>query len=125
MASRAGVNPQTLRYYERIGLLPDPPRTPAGYRNYPGNAVRVLRFIRGAKELGFQLDEISELLSFAQHPVGSCGSVRSLAERRVADLDRRISDLVRMRESLQMLACACTPDHDEGELCPVLDALNE
>lgn len=125
MASRAGVNPQTLRYYERIGLLPDPPRTPAGYRDYQDDAVRVLRFVRRAKELGFQLDEISELLGLAQHPVGSCSPVQSLAKRRASDLDRRVSDLVRMRESLQTLAGACTPEHDEGEVCPLLDALDE
>jgi MerR family mercuric resistance operon transcriptional regulator len=122
LATRAGVNPQTLRYYERIGLLADPPRTAGGYRDYPPEAVRLLGFVRRAKELGFQLDEIEELLAL-QNGGGTCATVRGVAERRAADLDRRIADLQRMRDALVDLTdrCAAGPAHDHA--CPILDTL--
>jgi DNA-binding transcriptional MerR regulator len=128
VASTAGINPQTLRYYERIGLLQEPPRTPGGYRDYPRDAVRRLTVIRRAKELGFQLDEIDELLGYSAHGPESCASVHALAGRRIDDLDRRIADLTRMRDSLRRLAQDC-PGDDVGTTppsdCPVLDTLDE
>lgn len=121
IADLAGVNPQTLRYYERIGLLPEPPRTPGGYRDYADESLRVLRFVQRAKQLGFQLDEIQELLGYDAHRPDACQGVRALAKQRIADLDCRISDLVRMRDALSELARRC-PENSHG--CPVLDALD-
>jgi Hg(II)-responsive transcriptional regulator len=123
LAAQAGLNPQTLRYYERIGLLDEPPRTPGGYRDYPDDAVRVLHFVRRAKELGFQLDEIDELLGL-ENGRGSCSAVRGVAEHRVSDLDRRIADLRRMRDALADLTdrCAADPEHDHA--CPILHTLD-
>jgi len=103
LAELAGVSSQTVRYPERIGLLPEPPRTSAGYRDYPEDTVRLLRFVRRAKELGLPLDEIDELLA---HERARCASVRELAERRVADLERRIADLTSMRDSQQSPSCS-------------------
>jgi len=133
LAARAGVNPQTLRYYERIGLLPDPPRTATGYREYGDGSLRRLRFVRRAKELGFQLEEIRELLEIADHGDldhrdAGCAEVREVAVHRVADLEQRIADLTRMRDSLGALADAC-PSCDGDDVavdaCPVIDALVE
>lgn len=123
LAARVGLNPQTLRYYERIGLLPVPARTSAGYRDYGDDAVRLLLFVRRAKELGFHLDEVQELLEVQDHG-GSCDAVQAVAQRRVADLEERIADLRRMREALAAVSAQCgagAPDHDRD--CPVLDTL--
>lgn len=122
LAARAGVNAQTLRYYERIGLLDEPPRTPGGYRDYPDQALRVMRFVRRAKELGFQLDEIEELLGLANGR-GKCSAVRPVAEQRVADLDHRIADLRRMRDALSDLTDRCADDPEHDHTCPILDTL--
>jgi len=123
LAARAGVNPQTLRYYERRGLLPAPPRSAAGYRAYPAEAVRVVRFVKRAQELGFSLDEVEELLQLAGGGPRSCDAARALAEARLADLAARIDDLVRMRASLHRLVGTCArprPDRD----CPLLVAIS-
>jgi MerR family mercuric resistance operon transcriptional regulator len=124
VAHLAGVNPQTLRYYERIGLLDAPPRTPGGYRNYPADTVGVLRFVHRAKELGFQLDQIGELLEFTGNGPESCETVRSVAETRVRDLDQRINDLRRMRDSLNTLVTGCKT-HNHTHCCPILESLEQ
>lgn len=126
LAELAGVNPQTLRYYERIGLLPQPPRSTAGYRDYPDGSVRLLRFVRRAKELGFQLGEIEDLLTIDRHDGARCIGARELAQHRLVDLERRIADLTRMQDSLRALVSECTVDrHDPAaRQCPLLDALD-
>lgn len=123
VAARAGVNPQTLRYYERRGLLPTPPRTPAGYRAYPAGTVRVIRFVKRAQELGFSLDEINRLLHLAHNGPAACHTVRALAQTKVAELDAKIADLRRMRRSLARLTDTCAQAHPDTE-CPLLDAIH-
>lgn len=123
VADRAGVNPQTLRYYERRGLLPQPPRSTSGYRSYPDDTVRVIRFVKRAQELGFSLDEVEELLELARGGPRACDTARGLASARVADLAAKIADLERMRDSLQQLVDTCArPRHDRD--CPLLEAIN-
>ena len=107
LAGRAGVNSETLRYYERRGLLEAPPRTPGGYRDYPVSALRLLRFVRRAQELGFTLDEVAELLHLDDGGPESCDAARELAERRRDDLAVRIRDLQRMHDSLSELVATC------------------
>ena len=107
LADRAGVNGETLRYYERRGLLEDPPRTPGGYRDYPASALDLLRFIKRAQQLGFTLHEVEELLHLGDGGPESCDAARVLAEARKADLERRIADLERMRDSLGELIETC------------------
>lgn len=122
MAGKAGVNTQTLRYYERRGLLPEPPRSPGGYRDYPVSAVSVLRFVKRSQELGFTLNEIEELLGLAAGGPDSCDRARSLAEKHLGQLDRKIADLERMRVSVAELVATCElPRADR--LCPLLRAL--
>ncbi|MGH3446239.1 MAG: MerR family transcriptional regulator [Nocardioidaceae bacterium] len=123
LAAAAGVNPQTLRYYERRGLLPDPPRTAAGYRTYPQQSVVTVRFIKRAQELGFRLNDIDELLHLAEGGPTSCDKARTLATERMAGIDAKISDLQRMRDSLQHLVASCSRPHAERE-CPLLDAID-
>ena len=98
------MNAQTLRYYERRGLLAEPPRSPAGYRDYPPAAVDMLRFVRRSQELGFTLAEVEESLSLAEGGPQSCDAARALAEAHIAELEHKIADLQRMRASLAALA---------------------
>lgn len=117
------MNAQTLRYYERRGILPDPPRSAAGYRDYPTSAVRVLRFVKRAQELGFTLAEVEELLGLAEGGPKSCKVARTVAEAHIAELERKIADLQRMRASLAGLVATCErPPADRS--CPLLAAID-
>jgi Hg(II)-responsive transcriptional regulator len=122
VAERAGVNAQTLRYYERRGLLPDPPRTASGYRAYGPEAVRIVRFVKRAQELGFSLTEVEVLLHLADGGPESCDMARQLAENKVADLDTKIATLNAMRASLSRLIATCGRPPRERD-CPLLDSL--
>jgi Hg(II)-responsive transcriptional regulator len=124
VAAEAGVNVQTLRYYERRGLLPEPARRESGYRVYGPDAVRRVRFIKRAQELGFALSEADTLLALAAGGPDSCEAARGLAEEKIGELDRRIADLQAMRESLQRLADTCARPRRERE-CPLLHAIDE
>jgi MerR family transcriptional regulator, mercuric resistance operon regulatory protein len=119
LAGRAGVNGETLRYYERRGLLEIPPRTAGGYRDYPEAAVELLRFVKRAQQLGFTLDEIEELLHLDGGGPDSCDAARTLAEARKADLEARIADLQRMRDSLADLVATCDQPRADRR-CPLL-----
>ena len=122
LAGQAGVNSETLRYYERRGLLDEPPRTSGGYRDYPDAAVELLRFIKRAQGLGFTLDEVEELLHLDGGGPDGCDAARALAEARKADLEARIADLQRMRDSLTDLVATCDlPRADRS--CPLLAAI--
>ncbi len=112
-----------MRYYERRGLLAEPPRSPGGYRDYPVSAVGVLRFVKRSQELGFTLAEVEELLSLAEGGPDSCDRARALAAAHVAELDRKIADLQRMRASLGDLVATCErPRADRS--CPLLEAID-
>lgn len=121
LARRSGVTVETIRYYERIGLLPAPPRSAGGYRVYsPAHAER-LQFVRRARDLGLSLDEVRRLLSLADQKSRSCGKVHDLAAHHLADIRARIADLKRMERALSLLVRACA----KGDLpsCPLLEAL--
>jgi MerR family transcriptional regulator, mercuric resistance operon regulatory protein len=122
VAERAGVNTQTLRYYERRGLLAEPPRSPAGYRDYPPTAVEVLRFVKRSQELGFTLAEVEELLGLAEGGPPSCDAARALAETHIAELECKIADLQRMRASLAALVETCRRPRARRS-CPLLAAI--
>jgi len=124
IAQSAGVAIDTIRFYEREGLLPAPRRRPSGYREYDQATVARLRFIRRAKDLGFTLDEIRELLALsADRHVGVEG-VRERAAARLLAIDERIAELQRVRDGLSELVDAC-PGHGAPEDCPILKALAE
>jgi Hg(II)-responsive transcriptional regulator len=120
-AGQAGVNVQTLRYYERRGLLPKPPRRPSGYREFPDDAVRIVRFIKRAQELGFSLDEVEELLQLRRSSRRDRGRIRKVAEQRILQINQKIAGLDRMRKALLGLVHAC---HEGTTLdCPIIEAL--
>ncbi|UGQ11820.1 MerR family transcriptional regulator [Yinghuangia sp. ASG 101] len=100
LADAAGVNPQTLRYYERRGLLPEPDRTLGGHRVYPPDSVALLRVIKAAQRLGFTLDEVAELLEAGRHRHGTAGGLQDRAAAKLAEIDARIADLCVIRSAL-------------------------
>ncbi|RMH00813.1 MAG: heavy metal-responsive transcriptional regulator [Planctomycetota bacterium] len=124
LARRAGVSVQTVRYYERRGLLPEPPRTASRYRVYPEEALTRLRFIRRAKELGFTLTETEELLSLRAEPGASCAEVLARANEKIARIERKIADLEAMRQALLALADQCRGNATPTR-CPILRALED
>ncbi len=107
LAKRAGVGVETIRFYERAGVLGEPPRTPSGYREYDEGAVRVLQFVLRAKRLGFTLREVKELLALRDAPDAGRQDVRKKATEKLADIDARIAELRAMRGDLSRLVAAC------------------
>ena len=124
VAKRAGVPIDTIRYYEREGLLPEPLRRASGYRSYGESAVAQLRFIRRAKELGFTLEEIRELLALSRDRQRGVTAVKKRAQQRLAAIEARIAELQRVRDGLVELVASC-PGHGAPEHCPILRALND
>jgi Hg(II)-responsive transcriptional regulator len=122
LAAVAGVNFQTVRYYERRGLLAEPPRRESGYREYGHESVQALRFIKRAQQLGFTLKEVEQLLHLASGGPDACDAAQAVANHRIADLDERIADLQAMRDSLARLAQTCERPHGQRE-CPLLHSL--
>lgn len=123
VARECGVSIDTIRYYEREGLLPPPRRRPSGYREYDDGTIKRLRFIRHAKELGFTLDDIRELLSLSSDREQGVKGVKQRAEVRLAMVDERMAQLRRMRKGLKQLIANC-PGHGPLEECPILRALS-
>ena len=122
LAKQAGVNIDTIRYYERNGLIPEPARRRSGYREYGSTDISRLRFILRAKHLGFTLAEIAELLSLsADHDVKG---VKRRAETRLEQVEHKIKELQRVRRGLKTLIDAC-PGHGNLERCPIIAALSE
>lgn len=124
LARSAGVGVETIRFYERAGLLTEPPRSASGYREYPAEVVRRVRFIRQAKELGFTLREIQELLDLRVAPDSSCAEVRERAKVKVAGIETRIAALQGMKAALERLARKCRGRGPMSE-CPILEELEE
>ncbi len=124
VAAQAGVNVQTLRYYERRGLLEEPRRRSSGYRTYKPDAVRLVRFIKKAQDLGFTLREVHELLRLRQSRPRRRTQVRSMAEVKIRDIDEKTRRLRAIRKALSVLidSCACRSGALE---CPILEALDD
>jgi MerR family mercuric resistance operon transcriptional regulator len=122
LARSAGVGVETVRFYEREGLLTEPPRKGSGYRPYPDHVALRLRFIRHAKDLGFSLREIKELLALRFGPTTTCAEVRQRTEAKIADIESRIATLRRMKIALRAIAEGC-PGEGAIEDCPILAAL--
>ena len=122
-AQRSGVSAKMVRHYESLGLLPPVVRTDAGYRQYGDNEVHTLRFIRRARDLGFGMTEIAELLKLWQNRRRASGDVKRIALAHMADLDRRIAEMEAMKRTLSRLASCCHGDQRPD--CPILDELAE
>ncbi len=121
LARQSGVNAETIRYYEKIGLLPEPPRSAGGHRLYGENLQRRLRFIHRCRRMGFTLDEIRELLSLVDREQISCERVQHIAEQHLDSIRARIRDLRRMQKSLAELVAQCSGDDVPD--CPIIDVL--
>ena len=119
-ASQAGVNVQTLRYYERRGLLPRPPRRSSGYREFPDDAILLVRFIKRAQDLGFSLDEVEELLHLRRDRKRDRRRVRQVAERRLHQVDAKIAELRAIRQALTHLIDRCAKGSTLE--CPIIEA---
>ncbi len=123
LAQRAGVGVETVRFYEREGLISEPPRRPSGYRDYPPETVTRIQFIRRAKDLGFSLKEISELLELRVRPRRNCALGKRTADAKIADIDTKVAALRRMRRALTHLTKACEERTPTTE-CPILTSLD-
>ena len=124
VAKRVGVAIDTIRYYEREGLLPEPQRRASGYRSYGDGTIVQLRFIRRAKDLGFTLEEIRELLVLSADRQRGVKAVKRRAQQRLAAIEQRIVELQRVRDGLAQLVDSC-PGHGKPEECPILRALSD
>jgi len=123
LARLGGVNLETIRYYEREGLLPRPPRTRSGYRIFPNEAARSLLFIKRAQRLGFSLTEIRELLTLRLRPGTNRDQIRARAEAKIADIEQKIKTLTAMKQSLAQLTTQCFGCGPFSE-CPILESLD-
>ena len=122
LAQAVGVNLETVRFYERQGLLPRPPRSASGYRLFPADAARRLKFIKRAQELGFSLREIRELLALRVSPRTDSTEIRKRTESKIADIESKIRTLDSMRKSLKKLVQSCTGCAPHSK-CPILESL--
>jgi MerR family transcriptional regulator, copper efflux regulator len=123
VAKAAGVGVETIRFYERKKLIPQPKRSTTGYRTYDQQIAQRVRFIRRAQELGFSLAEVRQLLELRLDPRRSCSEVKAEAEMKLETIDSKIAELRRMRKSLQALARSCSGEGPTSA-CPILDAID-
>jgi MerR family mercuric resistance operon transcriptional regulator len=123
LAQRTAVNLQTIRYYEREGLLPEPPRLSSGYRLYTESMVRRVRFIKRAQEIGFSLAEIRELLSLRADGQRERNEVRAIAQAKIADIEDKMRTLKAMKTVLNRLTERCSGCGPASE-CPILESID-
>lgn len=123
LARRVGVGVETVRFYEREGLLDQPARPDSGYRQYTPDGIKRIQFIRRAKELGFSLKEIHELLTLRVGSASTCADVKRQTEAKIDQIERKVKDLLRMKRVLIQITDQC---YGKGPLsqCPILDALD-
>jgi MerR family mercuric resistance operon transcriptional regulator len=122
LAHKSGVNLETIRYYERIGLMPKPDRTEGGHRSYAEGDIRRLSFIRRARELGFPLADIETLLVLEENGGSPCSQVRAIAASHLETVEKKIADLEHLRETLAATVSRC--EGDAAPCCPVLNVLD-
>lgn len=125
LAQQVGLGVETLRYYERRGLIEPYRRSASGYRLYDADARRRLRFVRRAQTLGFSLNEVGELLALSGNPEASAADIKALTKAKIEDVEARIADLQRMRSALSELECRCPGQSGMRSECPILAALND
>jgi MerR family mercuric resistance operon transcriptional regulator len=123
VAERGGVNLQTIRYYEREKLLPEPPRLASGYRVYPDHTVKRVRFIKRAQEIGFTLAEIRELLAIRIDSDRDSSEVRAIAQAKISDIEGKIRTLHQMKQALERMTQRCSGCGPASE-CPILESID-
>lgn len=125
LSEMTGVSADTLRYYEKMGLIAAETRSSAGYRLYNPDAVRVVRFIRGAKELSFTLDEIRQLLTLKTSDKATCAQILKHTESKISEAERRILELKEIKKVLKQLAKECPADDTSANCCPILEHISK
>ncbi len=123
LATASGCKVETVRYYEKIGLMPEPPRTEGGHRLYSLNLLKRLTFVRRSRELGFPIEQIRELLRFVDEPGHTCGEVKGMAMLHARAVQGKIDDLKRLQKALNDMAARCKGKGYALEDCPIIDAL--
>jgi len=124
LAKKTCVNPETIRYYEKLGLLPKAVRTDSGYRLFSEEDVKRIKFVKRAKELGFTLKEIKELLELRFDSSGSCSEVREFAEEKLKDIEQKIKDLENIKQVLKELINQC-PGKGPVLECPIISSIEK
>ena len=122
VAKQVGITVEAIRFYEKKGLIKPPRRNESGYRDYSGDAVQLVSFIKRAKELGFSLKEIKELMSLRYTPGTTCSEVKKQTEEKIADIDRKVEDLLRIKRALTELVSVC-PGQGPLDHCTIMEAL--
>jgi MerR family copper efflux transcriptional regulator len=125
LAEQTGVSADTLRYYEKMKLISGTSRSAAGYRLYTQDAVRVVRFIRGAKELSFTLDEIRQLLTLKTSDQSTCAQILKHTEAKLKEAENRIRELKEIKKVLKKLTEECPADDTPTDCCPILDHISK
>ncbi len=123
IAKLAGINIETLRYYERIGIMPEPRRLESRYRYYLDEDLKRLLFIKKAKEIGFSLKEINELLNLKVDSTSTCGDVKRLAEHKLKDVEEKIQNLMKIKKVLIKLIKQCVNEEISSNNCPILEVI--
>ncbi len=123
LARQLGLNPRTIRFYEATGVLPEPERTPSGYRDYDESDVERLKFVKLAQSLGLSLDEISEVLAFRDRGEPPCGYVTQVIAKKADEIDHQIEQLQRLRRELRRLArrAEALPESSSVRVCHILE----
>lgn len=123
VAKRSGINTETLRYYEKLKLMPKPKRIESRYRIYDATDLKRLLFIKRSKELGFTLKEVKELLDLKIESTATCGDVKHLAEHKLNDIEERIKDLMNIKKVLTKLINQCKCEEVSTNECPILESI--
>ena len=124
LAEKVNVNKETIRYYERKGLIPNPPRNESGHRQYSQIDVKRAEFIKRTQSLGFSLKEINDLLMLKIEPGTTCKDIQKIVELKIFDVDQKITDLMLIKKTLKNLAGRCTSKGPVSD-CPILDELEK
>lgn len=123
LASKTGCDVETVRYYEKMDLMPEPPRSKGGHRLYALDHVKRLTFIRRCRELGFSIKQVKSMLSFIDEPGHVCGEVKAMALQHSKVIKQKIKDLTRLEKALKSMAGKCVEEKYSAEKCPIIDAL--
>ena len=123
LAAQTGCNIETIRYYEKVGIIPNPERTPAGYRVYDEEHIKRLQFILRAKELGFSAERIRELLNLSDEAAHTRAEVKSLTEQHIREVSHKIRDLKKLKKRLDEISSHCDGSNRSAKTCPILISL--
>ncbi len=123
LAAKTGCKVETVRYYEKMGLMPEPPRSEGGHRLYAREHVKRLIFIRRCRDLDFNIEQVKYLLSFIDEPEHTCGEVREMTIKHVKEIRLKIKNLMRLEKSLKLMVGKCDEAGCSAELCPIIEVL--